>query len=799
MLKKTIVGILVVLIILFFSGYLYLQSLKPDYRGTIQLKGLSGKVEILYDDFAVPHIYAENEEDLFTAFGYVHAQDRLFQMELLKRVASGRLAEVFGKEMLSTDVFFRTLSFEKHAALAIAERDPDSPMMKASLAYLKGVNAYIRDGKTPIEFTLAGIPKEEFTLTDIEKIVGFMGYTFEAAFQSEAVLTYIQNKYGSDYIKDFSQSWPDGYAKLPVDANSVALKTAETLALIERNLSKINHSLVVKPFHGSNGWVVSGSKTKSGKPILSNDTHMAFSQPSVWYEAHLECPTLSVYGNFVAGTPVPALGHNRNGGWGLTMFENDEADFYEEKTNPENQNEVWYRDRWVALEIRKEKIRVKDGNDTTILVKKSPHGYILNGAFADITDDFKNPITLQWVYHQFPSKHMEVFYNLCKAQNVNDARKAVKPLTAPGLNFMWADVQGNIAWWAAGKLPIRPKHVNSFMILNGSSGDDDWQGYLDFDQNPQILNPENGFLFTANNQPEDMGAGEVPGYYVPSNRAKRIKELLDSDKNDWTSESMRPIINDVVSSTYPEIIDSLIKNADKNLLPAEFNEILTLLNNWKGEHELTSTEPTLYYRWIYEIYRHAMHDELGDVFFDSFDRSHAFKRSMRTFFLNESSPWWDNIHTPEKETRGKIFSNALIDAVDFLKKQLGENNSGWQWHKVHTLEHPHAMGKVKALRTFFNVGPFPAPGGSETINNLDFNMDSTGHYSVSSGPALRRIIDFATPESAHSVNPTGQSGYFFSKHYKDQAKMFVEGGYRNERMNRQEIERVKIGRMVLLP
>lgn len=794
--KKFLLGLCLIVLLTLAAAYLYLNHLKPSYSGTVDLPELSAEVEVLYDNYAVPHIYAENEEDLFYTFGYVHAQDRLFQMELLKRVSSGRLAEVFGPEALETDVFFRTLSFEKHAKWALAERDPNAPFMKAAAAYVKGINQYIHEGKTPIEFTFSGIPKEDFTLEDMEKIAGFLGYTFEAAFQTEAVMTYIDAKFGKDYTKDFDQSWPDEDYKIPVDKNVIAV--AKNLALIEQKLSKIDEKLDFKPFHGSNGWVISGNKTKSGKPILSNDTHMAFSQPSVWYEAHLECPTFKVYGNFIAGTPVPALGHTYAGGWGLTMFENDEADFYAETLNPENENQILYKDKWVSLETREEKINIKGGSDTTIFVKKSPHGYILNGAFKDL-DETSEPIALQWVYHKFPSKHMEVFYNLCKAKDANDARAAVKPLTAPGLNFMWADTSGNIAWWAAGKLPIRPTHVNPYYILDGSTGRDDWQGYADFDFNPQILNPERGFLYTANNQPDDMGNGLVPGYYVPSNRAKRIEQLLDTDKTDWTEESMRAIINDITSPTYSEIIDSLIQNLDNSLLSPKAKNLTIKLGNWDGKHALESTEPTIFYRWVFELYQVAMRDELGEHFYPSFERSHVFKKSMKTFFENENSPWWDNINTSEKETRDALISEALNKTVVFLENQLGENSEEWKWEKVHSIEHPHAMGKVEALRQYFNVGTFPAPGGRETINNMTFAMDSTGLYKVTAGPALRRIIDFSTPEKGYSVLPTGQSGYFMSKHYDDQAQLFVKGGKRAELMAKPEIENIMIGRMVFKP
>ena len=797
MLKKILAGVILLLLLLAAGSYFYLRKLQPDYNGELKLEGLTGRVEVIYDSYAVPHIYAENEPDLFRAFGYVHAQDRLFQMELLRRLAGGRLSEIFGKDALPTDLFFRTLNFRKHAKEAIADRDPQSATMRAAYAYMDGVNQYIEHGETPIEFTLAGIPKEPFAVEDMEMIVGFMGYTFEGAFQSEAVLTYLQNTYGPEYIRDFDQSWPDGGYKIPVDQQA-NVQVAESLASISRQLKDINTAMAIKPFHGSNGWVVAGNKTKSGKPILSNDTHIAFSQPSVWYEAHLECPTFKVYGNFLAGTPLPALGHTDYGGWGLTMFENDEADFYRERPNPENANQVWYKDQWVDLELQEEIIKIKDLPDTTYVLKKSPHGYILNGAFEDIPKD-SDPVALSWVYHKMPSKHIEVFYGLCKSKNASEARESVRHLTSPGLNFMWADTGGNIAWWAAGKLPIRPKHVNSYVILDGSTGEDDWLGYLDFDLNPQRMNPESGFIYTANNQPDEMGAGLVPGYYVPSNRAKRIVELLNTDKKDWSEESMRAVINDNVSSTYPVIIDSMLARLDKRLLSEEASKRVKLLDDWKGEHELQSTAPALYYRWIYEIYQLAMQDELGETYFKDFEHSHAFKRGMKTFFENKNSPWWDNVNTPEKETQSEIFTEALNRAVSFLIRQLGADTDQWLWEKIHTIEHAHALGRVEALRPYFNVGPMPIAGGMETINNEMFLLDSTGHYKVVAGPALRRIIDFATPSKGFSVLPTGQSGYFLNDHYDDQAKMFAEGGRRPELMDRQEIENGQIGRLVFNP
>jgi penicillin amidase len=797
LLKKIFTGLVLLFILLAAAIFLYLSSLQPNYKADLNLKGLSEEVEVLYDDYAVPHIYAKNEEDMFQAFGYVHAQDRLFQMELLRRISSGTLAEIFGADAVQIDKFFRTLNFKVHAQQALDDRTKDTPEYKGAMAYVKGLNQYIEDGKTPIEFILAGIPKRPFSERDVEMIVGYMGYTFEGAFQTEAIVTYIKNKFGDAYLPDIVKGWPEGGTMIDVDPVGKAY-SAKDLALMGDELRTLSSNLPFKPFHGSNGWVISGSKTKSGKPILSNDTHIAFSQPSVWYEAHLSCPTFEVYGSFLAGGPFPSLGHNKYGGWGLTMFENDEADFYREKINPENPNQVWYIDHWEDMEIQSEIIKVKDAEDVALLVKKTRHGYILNGAFTDL-DGEKDQIAFKWVYHDLPSKSLEVFYGFCQAKNASDAREVAKLLTAPGLNFMWADTQGNIAWWAAGKLPIRPLHVNPNLILDGSTGLDEWQGYESFDYNPQILNPEKGYLATANNQPKDMGNGLVPGYYVPSNRADRIEELLDNSKADWTEEDVRKVINDNISSTYPKMIDSIISAIGKSNISPKSKELLGIIDAWDGSHELDNIEPTIFNKLLFNIYKNTLQDELGALFFSKFEHSHALKRNTQVFFENNNSPWWDNVNTPAKENRNSIFVQSINETSEQLVTQLGANPKEWYWSKVHTIEHEHPLGRVESLKKYFNVNVGGVSGGRETINNMNYVLDSTGIYHVSGGPALRRIIDFGTPVLGYGVIPTGQSGYFMSKHYDDQAELFARGGKRPELMNREMIEKVMIGRSIFKP
>jgi penicillin G amidase len=798
--KRILLSLFGLILIIAIAVFFYLQSIKPNLNASLNIPGLKDKVEVIYDNFGVPHIYAKNEEDAYLAFGYVHAQDRLFQMEIVRRLADGRLAELFGDKALASDKFFRTLSFRKHAQWSndsLKANPKNANILKASEAYIKGVNEYIKNGKTPLEFTIIGIPKTDFTLDDMQIITGYMGFTFADAFKSEAIATMINAKFGPEYLNDLMSQWPDSQYKIPTQKQENII-AANNLAKMANEIASIESDAFTPPFHGSNGWVVSGSKTKSGKPILSNDTHIAFSQPSVWYEAHLEYPGFQFYGNFLAGTPFAALGHSQFGGWGLTMFENDDVDFFREKVNPVNPDQVWYKGKWENMEIREEMIKVKDKPDVVIKVKKSNHGIIMNDSFDKMADQ-KEPIALWWVFNQFPSRHMEVFYELAHAKNPTDAGQTLSKLTSPGLNFMWADVEGNIAWWAAGKLPIRSKNVNSMVILDGSTGNDDPMGWADFSLNPQIINPKSGVLYTANNQPADMGNGLIPGYYVASNRAQRIQQLIFTDKKDWTKENMRPIINDIISPSYVEVLKDILPILKSKKLSNSSKKAIEILKKWDGNHALNAIEPTIFYRFINHFAVSAISDELGPEVFKSFEKNNSFKRNMNAFLRNDNSLWWDNINTKNKETRAEILTKSMNDAIADLEKTLGNDMKTWVWSDVHTLTHKHPLGILPIIGKYFNVGPLPTMGGSETINNQDFPIDSSGKYHVSSGPALRRIIDFADTKHGQSVLPTGQSGNVMSKHYSDQAKMFVEGGSRPELMDKNEILKNSTGKMVLSP
>jgi penicillin amidase len=353
---------------------------------------------------------------------------------------------------------------------------------------------------------------------------------------------------------------------------------------------------------------------------------------------------------------------------------------------------------------------------------------------------------------------------------------------------MYGDAEGNVAWWATAKLYQMPDSVSTKFILDGTSGEDEPLRYLDFSENPSAVNPPWNYVYSANNQPDSIAGMLYPGYYLPENRAKRIVQLLDA-KDDWDKESFSEMILDVTSPVNTELITELIKLFDVSHLDTEQLVLVDSLKNWDGKYTLSSTSPTLFHRSEYFMVKNTMEDELGPEMFKQFLGTHLFKRQIAWGAKMDKGKWWDNINTKDVvETRQDIVMKSFADAWASLVEDLGPDPSQWTWDKVHTLEHQHPFGKVESLRKYFNVGPFPVEGTREVINNLSFPYDGTGFYKVSSGPSTRRIIDFSDVENSISILPTGQSGNPFSKHYKDQAEMYVNGQFRKMMMNKEEIQ-----------
>lgn len=759
-------------------GYCY--YLKPTYEGKQSLKNIQKKVIVYFDDFGVSHIYANSQKDAMTVLGYVHAQDRLWQMELMRRIAPGRLSEIFGSKLLKTDKFFAGLGINENSEKAVSRLDKNSETYQLALAYVDGINQYMEEGKTPIEFNLLGIKKDKFTLKDVYNIFGYMSFSFAMAQKSDPLMTDIRDKLGVNYLKDFGLDGSLGTTQIK-NFNGNAIEYAE----ISKSVAGLLDNSPVTPFIGSNSWVIAPKKTKNGKVIFANDPHIAFSQPCTWYEAHIVVPDFEIYGYYLAGAPFPLLAHNHEYAYGLTMFENDDVDMFQEEENPNNKNQYKTINGFEDYKVRKETIKVKDSSAVVLEVRETQHGPVMN----DLLDGIKEnkPVALYWAYLQHTNQILEAVYSLSHAKNLTDFRKGVSLIAAPGLNIMYGDTKGNIAWNTSGKLYKPDTSVNTNFILNGSNGIDDKKEFLDFSKNPHAINPSWNYVYSSNNQPEAIDGYLYPGYYLPEDRAKRISGLLEP-KNNWTRDDVAQMMYDNTSSVAPGIVRDLVSIIESKSLSANEKQAVFILEKWNGSNDLKDIAPTIYNKWIYNYLKNTFEDELGEANFKMLLSTHIIKQVIGAQSKNANSVWWDDINTKnKKETKAEIIDKSFHAAITELENQLGNDVNSWTWDRVHTVEHQHPLGKVAALRKIFNVGPFDVSGSNEVINNQMFDFTDNGKYIVKAGPSTRRVIDFSDIENSLSILPTGQSGNPFSKHYNDQAKMYNEGKFRKMKLNEEEI------------
>ena len=768
-----LVSIFIVVVIVAAASVFYL---KPKYEGEVALQNIQKETTVYFDDFGVPHIYAATNKDAMTALGYVHAQDRLWQMELMRRIAPGRLSEIFGKVALKNDQFFGGLGIEAASAKAIAALDKNSPSYQLTMAYLDGINDFLENGVTPIEFQLVGVKKEKFTIKDVYNIYGYMSFSFAMAQKSDPLMTDIRNKYGIEYLKDLG---------LDGAFNTLQIKNAkekpQEFVAISKAVAALLETSPIPPFIGSNSWVIAPQKTKNGKVIFANDPHIGFSQPGTWYEAHIVTPDLELYGCYLAGTPYPLLGHNREYAYGLTMFENDDIDLYQEENNPANTNQYKTPNGFDNYSVVKRTIKVKDTSDVTLTVKTSRHGPIMNDLIDGLEE--KNPVAMSWIYTQQPLRILDAVYQLSHAKSKADFQKGVALIAAPGLNVMYGDAKGNVAWWATGKLYKHNEGVNTNFILDGASGKDDITEFLDFSKNPSAENPQWGYVY----QPEPVDGYAYPGYYLPEDRAKRITQLLDS-KSNWDKEAVSKMLVDNTSLVSPVIIKYLIETVDQKSLSEKGARSLEIMKKWQGTNNLKDVAPTIYNKWIYFYLKNTFEDELGTEGFKRFLQTHVMKQVVAKQISNESSLWWDNIKTKtKKETRAEMITKSFKEAIVSLENQLGESVESWTWDKVHIVEYQHPIGKIAAFRQLFNVGPFAVAGANEVINNQFYDYGDNANYEIKGGPSTRRIVDFSDVENSWSILPTGQSGNPFSSHYKDQAELYNSGSFRKMKMNKEEI------------
>jgi penicillin amidase len=522
--------------------------------------------------------------------------------------------------------------------------------------------------------------------------------------------------------------------------------------------------------------------------MLAGDPHIGFSVPSVWYEAQLSMPGFELYGNFLALNASALLGHNQQFGWSMTMFQNDDIDLVAERVNPDNPDQVWFMDHWVDLTSTEETIRVKGASPVKLTLRHSPHGPIISEAFSDKLGKTAGgaPVAMWWTFLETDNPLMDAFYDLNRANTLAKARAAASLIHAPGLNLVWANAAGDIGWWAAAKLPVRPLDVNPAFILDGGSHEADKLGFYRFGDNPQEENPPRGYIVSANHQPVSQSGIPVPGYYNLHDRAQALEDRLGNDKLQWNQLNTESLQLSTQTQYFWRVLQPLMADLSAVVRDPLERSVFDSLAQWDGQYTVQNIPPTVFTEFLYQLANAAMADELGKDAFANALGTPALDLALPRLAADESSPWWDNVKTPKVETRREMVHIAWDATVAHLKEALGKSPNDWAWGNAHTLTHTHPLAAKKPLDWVFNVGPFPAPGSHEVPNNLSAPI-GPAPWAVTYGPSTRRIIDFANPGKSQSVNPVGQSGVLFDPHYSDQAAAFAIGGYLMRYLNEADV------------
>lgn len=772
--KIVSLSILLGLVLLVAAAWLAIRNTAPNYSGEMICSALQDEVKITFDEFGVPYIDAQNANDAYFALGFAHAQERLFQMEMIRRLSSGKLAEILGPDLISVDKSMLALGIRAMGERSADKyfKEIDAPFKETSMAYLDGINTFIDNENLPIEFTLMGFTPEHFVPADMYTAIGYMSLTFSLALSQDPLVTQINETLGDTYLVDLGIDSASNALNLPAEEMQV-------LSSINQSYQKVFDQIPLPVWEASNNWAVSAKRSKSGKVLLANDTHIAYAQPSVWFEAVLNYPGFNMAGYYLAGVPFAVMGHNDRMGWGLTIFPFDNMDLYREKQNPENSNQYWVNDHWEDYQYISYTIAVKGEEDVIYDLRITRHGPVLNDVFPDVAVFKDSPISLWWALHHIDSEVVEALHQFNTARNFEEFEQAIGKVDLLGLNIVYGDTNNNIAWWGTGKIPKRAHHINPSLILDGASGNDEVLGFYATNKNPKSINPENGLIHTANNAPPKVDGVFYPGYYYPGLRAERIEELFESQEL-WDVEAMKAIQNDHFGARdyfiVQRILLPLLNTSGKSEMHSKTAEAI---KNWDGQTDINSIGAVIYNQFLYFALEGLVKDEVGEELFPKFANSLLLKSNIERIFNDPTSIWWDDINTSEiQEEQALVLNKAFDKTVTALEKQFGTELNTWQWGEVHTLTHVHPIGRKAPFDKIFNVGPFPKSGSNEVVDKEAFDYNADGVYPVKSGPAMRMLIDFANPQEVLSIIPTGQSGNFVSPHYADQAEMFINGDYK---------------------
>lgn len=794
-------GVLILAVIVTLAAaYGYLWRSLPKVKGELTVAALSAPVDIVRDAFGVPHIFAQDAYDAAFALGFVHAQDRLWQMEINRRIGSGRLAEILGPAALDTDRFLRTLGVRRVAEANLAKVDPESRKLLG--AYALGVNAFLAtDPVLPPEFLLTGARPEPWSPVDSVVWGKMMAWDLGGNWRSELLRMRLAKTLPLARIHEFLPPYP-GDASLQITDLKALYGSLEQEAIRVASVDMEQVLAMAPPGlpegAGSNNWVVSGSRSASGKPLLANDPHLSLTAPVVWYFAHLHTPTQNVIGATLPGVPVVTLGRNDRMAWAFTNTGPDVQDLYLEKLHsgggyvtpagPE------------PFKVLTEVIKVKGAEDVKLEVRASRHGPIISDVSKSALDATPRgyAIAFAWTALAEDDLTIQSSIELGRAGNWQEFLSAARKFGAPQQNILYADVDGNIGYVAAGRIPVR-KPENDLKGLAPAPGWDakyDWAGYIPFDELPQNYNPASERLWTANDKIVAPGYKRfITSEWQPPYRSERIGQLIAATPRHDASTFAR-MQGDVQSLAMREALPFLLAVTPRS---EDARKALDLLRAWNTEMRRELAEPLILAAWWRELTRRIYADELGEAFQSNWAPRAQFMINVLADRAGQSR-WCDDVRTPQVETCADALALSLEAALADLRQRYGADMAKWRWGEAHKARHEHRpLGKQPLLARIFDIST-PSAGDTYTVNvGQHYLNDESMPYANRHAPSLRAIYDLADPEKSLYIHSGGQSGNRLSPHYKSFTEAWANGEYIPMITDRKRLEAGKHSTLRLAP
>jgi penicillin G amidase len=811
----------------------------PDVTGVATVAGLNAEVQVLRDEWGVPHIYAGDAEDLFRAQGYVHAQDRFWQMEMSRRVGAGRLSELFGADQLDTDRFLRTLGWRR---VAEEEWDLLGDETRAYLtAYAEGVNAYL-DGRSGFSLSFEhgllglqnrGLEIEPWHPLDTLTWLKVMAWDLRTNMESEIRRALLSRDLPIQRVQDLWPPYPDRHPDIVTggevvegrfvadheDAHASAPPplpddAVDQLATLLDTLDDV--PLLSGPAGagvGSNSWVVDGERTASGLPILANDPHLGAELPSIWYEVGLHCDPVGpdcpfdVRGFSFAGMPGVIIGRTPRIAWGLTNLGADVTDLFVERVDPDEPDRYEVEGEFVAMEVVEETIEVAGDDPVEHRVRLTRNGPVMSdvsGEIASIDDESaveipdEHVVALRWTALD-PGTTIEAVFALNRAEDWDDFRAAVELFEVPAQNLVYADVDGNIGYQTPGRIPIRAGGDGRWPVP-GWTGDYDWIDEIPFEELPSVLNPPEGYIQTANQR---VISGDYPHHltadtdWAYGHRGARLVELLEpaTDLDAMDVATMQLDAANLNARAMVPYLEDLDLDGDERL-----EEVRDLIVGWDHQQDARSAGAAAFEAWWRHLLLRTFTPAVPEGFLPQGNAHERWYEAVRRLAEDDDHPWWGDPIAGEPGSRDEVMRTALADAVEELGELLGDDPDGWAWGDLHTLDLVHdPLGEsgIGPLERLVNRGPYRTSGGNGIVNATGWN--TARGYEVVTLPSFRMVVDLADPDGGTGIHTTGQSGHAFHRHYDDMAAPWARGETKPMRFTRAAVEDATVDALVLRP